>query len=147
MKLGRSGGNTQVFSLTYGFTRVMRSCDCACNREADTAGLEPAASHCVDTVVDAGALPIRAICPVILFWATSWANHPRGGQTPFTDRGGQWFRGRTNPDCRICVVLHHEMPAVWAFKLRTGISRTPIRNMVVSTTACHCSGIISVAIH
>jgi len=61
---------------------------------------------------------------VILFWATSWANHPRGGQTPFTDRGGQWFRGRTNPDCRICVVLHHEMPAVWAFKLRTGISRT-----------------------
>ena len=100
MKLGRSGGNTQVFSLTYGFTRVMRSCDCACNREADTAGLEPAASHCVDTVVDAGALPIRAICPVILFWATSWANHPRGGQTPFTDRGGQWFRGRTNPDCQ-----------------------------------------------
>ena len=43
---------------------------------------------------------LRAICPVILFWATSWANHPRGGQTPFTDRGGQWFRGRTNPDCQ-----------------------------------------------
>ena len=21
-----------------------------------------------------------------------------GGQTPFADRGGQWFRGRTNPD-------------------------------------------------
>ena len=23
-----------------------------------------------------------------------------GGQTPFADRGGQWFRGRTNPDCQ-----------------------------------------------
>ena len=34
---------------------------------------------------------LRAICPVILFWATSWANHPRGGQTPFTDRGVSGF--------------------------------------------------------
>lgn len=67
---------------------------------ADTAGLEPATSRCADTVVDVGALPIRAICPVILFWATSWVNHPRGGQTPFADRGGQWFRGRTNLDCQ-----------------------------------------------
>lgn len=100
MKLGRRWRNTQVFSLTYDFTRVMSPCDCACNREADTAGLEPAPSHCADTVVDTGALPIRAICPVILFWATSWANHPRGGQTPFADRGGQWFRGRTNLDCQ-----------------------------------------------
>ena len=113
---------------------------------ADTAGLEPATSRCADTVVDVGALPFKSYMSYDSFLAGE-SDPVVGGQTPFADRGGQWFRGRTNPDCRICVVLHHEMPAVWAFKLRTGISRTPIRNMVVSTTACHCSGIISVAIH
>ena len=34
--------------------------------------------HCTDTVVDAGALPFRATCPVILFWSTSWANLTQG---------------------------------------------------------------------
>ena len=123
----------------------MSPCDCACNREADTAGLEPAPSHCVDTVVDAGALPFRAICPVILFWATSWVNHPRGGQTPFADRGGQWFRGRTNPDCRICVVLHHEVSAVRAPEFLTDVARTAVGNMAILTRASHLSGVLTIA--
>lgn len=54
--------------------------------------------HYTDTVVDAGALPFRATCPVILFRTTGWLNHVRGGRTPFTDLGDQCFRGRTNPD-------------------------------------------------
>ena len=47
---------------------------------ADTAGLEPATSHCADIVVDAaGALPFKSsMRPVILFWSTSWANLTQG---------------------------------------------------------------------
>ena len=46
-----------------------------------------------------GCSAVRAMCPVILFRITTgWRTRSRGGRTPFADRGGQWFRGRTNPD-------------------------------------------------
>lgn len=77
---------------------------------ADTAGLEPAAPRCADTVVDAGALPFRAMRPVILFWlgnlTQGWADRRPlltvevsgfgVAQTPTVKRDYQWsFLGRS----------------------------------------------------
>ena len=66
---------------------------------ADTAGLEPAATRYADIVVDAGALPFKSYASCDSFLAGE-SDPVVGGQTPFADRGGQWFRGRTNPDCQ-----------------------------------------------
>ena len=70
-----------------------------CAISVDTAGLEPAASRYADIVVDAGALPFKSYASCDSFLAGE-SDPVVGGQTPFTDRGDQWFRGRTNPDCR-----------------------------------------------
>lgn len=67
-----------------------------------------------------------------------------GGQTPFADRGGQRFRGRTNPDCRI-VVLHHEVSAVRAPEFLTDVARTAVGNMAILTRASHLSGVLTIA--
>lgn len=65
---------------------------------ADTAGLEPATSHCADIVVDAaGALPFRAMCPVILFWSTSWANLTQGRTDALSLTRGQRVSGSHKP--------------------------------------------------
>ena len=71
-----------------------------CVISVDTAGLEPATSHCTDIVVDAaGALPFRAICPLILFRITGRRIKPRADRRPLLTRS-QRFRGRTSPDCQ-----------------------------------------------
>lgn len=110
---------------------------------ADTAGLEPATSHCVDTVVDAGALPFRAMRPVILFWLGNltqwWAD-----RCPLLTAKVSGFRGRTNLDCRI-VVLHHEVSAVRAPEFLTDIARTAVGNMAILTRASHLSGVLTIA--
>lgn len=63
---------------------------------ADTAGLEPAASHCIDTVVDAGALPFKSYMSCDSFLAGE-SDPVVGGQTPFADRGGSTVSGSHKP--------------------------------------------------
>ena len=53
-----------------------------CAISVDTAGLEPAASHCVDTVVDAGALPFKSYASCDSFLAGE-SDPVVGGRTPF----------------------------------------------------------------
>lgn len=65
---------------------------------ADTAGLEPAASHCIDIVVDTGALPLE-LC-VLWFFSGLPAGESSQERTDAllltTEVSG--FQGRTNPD-------------------------------------------------
>ena len=66
---------------------------------ADTAGLEPAASHCADIVVDAaGALPFKsyASCDSFLGYQLGEPDPGADGR-PLLTRS-QRFRDRTNPD-------------------------------------------------
>ena len=53
-----------------------------CAISVDVAGVEPVASHCVDTVVDAGALPFKNYASCDSFLAGE-SDPVVGGRTPF----------------------------------------------------------------
>ena len=109
---------------------------------ADTAGLEPAPSHCVDTVVDAGALPIRAICPVILFWLgnlTQWWADRR----PLLTVEVSGFGVAQTPTV-FTGLLHHEVSAIGALKLLTSVTGAPVGNVPILAITRHGGGILSI---
>jgi len=70
-----------------------------CAISVDTAGLEPAASHCVDTVVDAGALPFKSYASCDSFLAGE-SDPVVGGRTPFCWRGVSGFEVAQTPTAK-----------------------------------------------
>ena len=73
-----------------------------CVISGDTAGLEPATSHCTDIVVDAGALPFKsyASCDSFLVYQLGEPDPGVDGH-PFADAGSAGFEVAQTPTAKV----------------------------------------------